>query len=104
MFLPLNCFPPPLDILCFPYVLCLGGLDQWWLLRFLYWYDFCLDVKLEIKLKLFQTRVWTPLPLFLFSLMSTTFGLLALLFPETSNLPLPHTVEEAVNIRRTVIE
>ncbi|XP_050293326.1 solute carrier family 22 member 3-like isoform X2 [Anthonomus grandis grandis] len=40
------------------------------------------------------------LPIFLFSAMSFMFGFLALLLPETYNIHLPHTVEEAVTIGR----
>ncbi|XP_066252678.1 organic cation/carnitine transporter 2-like [Euwallacea similis] len=44
-------------------------------------------------------RVWKPLPLFLLSFMAASFGTLALCFPETSHVPLPHTIDEAVHIR-----
>lgn len=42
--------------------------------------------------------VWVPLPLVLFGAMATIAGLLALLFPETLNIKLPDTIEEAENI------
>ncbi|XP_066146515.1 solute carrier family 22 member 21-like isoform X2 [Euwallacea fornicatus] len=47
-------------------------------------------------------RISKLLPLFLFSFMATTFGILALCFPETSHVPLPHTIEEAVHIGKHV--
>lgn len=42
--------------------------------------------------------VWVPLPLVLFGAMATIAGLLSLLFPETLNIKLPDTIEEAENI------
>ena len=38
------------------------------------------------------------MPLVLFCIMSTTAGLLTLLFPETLGIKLPDTIEEAENI------
>ncbi|XP_033106796.1 organic cation transporter protein-like [Anneissia japonica] len=39
-------------------------------------------------------KLWRPLPLIIFSLMSISAGLLALLLPETLNKNLPETIEE----------
>ncbi|XP_071956980.1 organic cation transporter protein-like [Antedon mediterranea] len=39
-------------------------------------------------------KLWEPLPLIIFSLMSISAGLLALLLPETLNKDLPETMEE----------
>lgn len=49
----------------------------------------------------FQAQIWTPLPLVLFGIMSTIAGLLSLLFPETLNLKLPDTIQEAEMIGRS---
>ncbi|KRT83419.1 membrane transporter, partial [Oryctes borbonicus] len=40
-------------------------------------------------------KVWASLPLLLFSVMACSSGLLCLLFPETNNVELPDTIEEA---------
>ncbi|CAG9772657.1 unnamed protein product [Ceutorhynchus assimilis] len=45
-------------------------------------------------------RISKRLPLFLFSCMSFTFGFLALFFPETAHIALPHTIEDALNISK----
>ncbi|GJQ83491.1 hypothetical protein Trydic_g19283 [Trypoxylus dichotomus] len=45
-------------------------------------------------------RVWDSLPLFLFSVMACSSGLLCLLFPETNNAKLPDTIEEAEALGR----
>ncbi|KAJ8967442.1 hypothetical protein NQ314_002890 [Rhamnusium bicolor] len=45
-------------------------------------------------------QLWTPLPLLSFALMSAIAGLLTMLFPETQNIKLPDTIEEAENISR----
>ncbi|XP_071942421.1 organic cation transporter protein-like [Antedon mediterranea] len=49
---------------------------------------------------LFLEKVWAPLPLVAFSFTSVTSGLVALLLPETLNVPLPQTIEEAEMITR----
>ncbi|KAK4883425.1 hypothetical protein RN001_006744 [Aquatica leii] len=41
---------------------------------------------------------WKPLPLILFGVMSAISGVLALHFPETSNIKLPDTIQEAEEI------
>ncbi|XP_063909141.1 solute carrier family 22 member 3-like isoform X1 [Zophobas morio] len=43
-------------------------------------------------------QIWDPLPILLFTGMATIAGLLTLLFPETLNIKLPDTIDEAVNI------
>jgi hypothetical protein len=45
-----------------------------------------------------QDKVMESLPLLLFGGMSVFSGLLALYFPETLNVKLPDTIEEAENI------
>ncbi|RZC37106.1 solute carrier family 22 member 1 [Asbolus verrucosus] len=46
-------------------------------------------------------QIWNPLPILMFTTMSVIAGLLTLLFPETLNITLPDTIEEAVNIGRS---
>ncbi|XP_033124176.1 organic cation transporter protein-like [Anneissia japonica] len=50
---------------------------------------------------LFLQKLWTHLPLVAFSVTSVTAGLFAFLLPETLNVPLPQTIEEAELIKRT---
>ncbi|KAJ8943341.1 hypothetical protein NQ318_000556 [Aromia moschata] len=45
-------------------------------------------------------KLWSPLPLVSFAVMSVIAGLLSLLFPETLNIKLPDTIEEAENISK----
>ncbi|XP_018564340.1 organic cation transporter protein-like [Anoplophora glabripennis] len=45
-------------------------------------------------------QLWTPLPLVSFAVMSIIAGFLTLLFPETLNIELPDTIQEAENISR----
>lgn len=47
-----------------------------------------------------QAQVWAPLPLVSFAGMAFIAGLLTLLFPETSDIILPDTIEEAENISK----
>ncbi|CAH1173867.1 unnamed protein product [Phaedon cochleariae] len=49
-------------------------------------------------------QIWKPLPVVCFSVMSVVAGLLTMLFPETSNIKLPDTIEEAENISSRVKE
>lgn len=48
-----------------------------------------------------KVQAWAPLPLVLFGTTATTAGLLALHFPETLNVKLPDTIEEAENIGKS---
>ncbi|KAJ8979458.1 hypothetical protein NQ317_006772 [Molorchus minor] len=43
-------------------------------------------------------KLWSPLPVVSFATMSAIAGFLSLLFPETQNIKLPDTMEEAENI------
>ncbi|XP_071956660.1 organic cation transporter protein-like [Antedon mediterranea] len=52
---------------------------------------------------LFFGKLWTHLPLVTFSVMSVSAGLFALLLPETINVPLPQTIEEAEMMTRNII-
>lgn len=50
---------------------------------------------------MFQAQIWNPFPILMFTSMATIAGLLTLLFPETLNIKLPDTIEEAENIGKS---
>ncbi|CAH1102516.1 unnamed protein product [Psylliodes chrysocephalus] len=45
-------------------------------------------------------QLWTPLPLVSFAVMAALACMLSLLFPETANIKLPDTIEEAENLSK----
>ncbi|KAF5303508.1 hypothetical protein FQR65_LT08207 [Abscondita terminalis] len=47
-------------------------------------------------------QLWKPLPLTLFGIMSATSGVLSLYFPETTNIELPDTIQEAEQIGKNI--
>ncbi|XP_044259278.1 organic cation transporter protein-like [Tribolium madens] len=46
-------------------------------------------------------QIWEPLPIIMFTAMATIAGLLTLLFPETVNIKLPDTIDEAISIGKS---
>ena len=50
------------------------------------------------------SQIWVPIPMFIYGILALSAGFASIFLPETKGLPLPQTIEEAIQVGRKKLE